>query len=366
MAKVISVVGARPQFVKLAPICRAMGAVPDLEHVVAHTGQHYDAAMSDQFFQELRIDEPRYNLGVGSGTHAHQTALMLVGLEDLLLDEKPDGVLVYGDTNSTLAAALAAAKLHLPVMHVEAGLRSRNRSMPEEINRVVTDHVSDVLFCPSMTAVDILGQEGIVDGVHFVGDVMYDAVLYAAEQARGRSHVLAELGVAPKAFALATVHRPSNTDHPDCLAAILAGLAGLGQPVVFPVHPRTRRALADHADALGPLPDNVRLVEPLGHLDMVALLDQAALLLTDSGGMQKEAFFLRVPCITMRSETEWVETVDAGWNQLVGADTERIQAAAVAWDRVDWSARTATRPEPYGDGHAAEKIVDLAGHVLRS
>lgn len=367
MRKIVSIVGARPQFIKLAPICRAIEAVGDegLEHVVVHTGQHYDRAMSSRFFEELGIRAPKHNLGVGSGTQAAQTGRMLMGVEDALVEEAPQAVLVYGDTNSTLAGALAAAKLHMPVLHVEAGLRSYNRAMPEEINRVVTDHISDVLLCPSTKAVEILAGEGIVEGVHFVGDVMYDAVVYASTLAEHRSHVLDELTLQPDRYFLATVHRPGNTDTPGHLASILSALAALPYDVVFPVHPRTRNALDANASALPALADNVRLIEPLGHLDTIMLLRHAKALLTDSGGMQKEAFFLGVPCVTLRDETEWPETVDSGWNRLVGSDRDKILAEVRAFEHVDWRARVESRPEPYGDGRAAQRIVAIARALLK-
>lgn len=366
MPKIVSIVGARPQFIKLAPICRELETegAGELEHVVVHTGQHYDKAMSERFFEELGIHEPKHNLGVGSGTHAVQTGRMLVGIEEALVKESPQAALVYGDTNSTLAGALAAAKLHVPVLHVEAGLRSYNRAMPEEINRVATDHVSDVLLCPSRKAVEILAGEGIVQGVHFVGDVMYDAVLYASSVAQGKSQALGELGLKPKGYFLATVHRPRNTDDLACLKSILSALAALPCEVVFPVHPRTRKVIDANASALGPPADNVRLTEPLGYLDVIMLLRHSRMLLTDSGGMQKEAFFLGVPCITLRDETEWPETVDAGWNCLVGSDAGRTLAAVEAFEAADWSERGERRPQPYGDGHAARKILDVVRALL--
>jgi UDP-N-acetylglucosamine 2-epimerase len=275
---------------------------------------------------------------------------MLVGIETVLLEERPDWVLVYGDTNSTLAGALAAAKLHIPVAHVEAGLRSFNRRMPEEINRVLTDHVADLLLCPTQTAVDNLAAEGLVTGVHNVGDVMYDAVLHNGALAAARSRVSETLGTRPGAYLLATLHRPRNTDDPGRLQAILEAFQVVGEPIVFPAHPRTQKAMRAQARRV---PPNVRLAEPVGYLDMLQLEQQARAILTDSGGVQKEAYFFGVPCITLREETEWVETVQIGWNRLVGADRDEI-VAAVRDIRVPIE-----RPPLFGDGHAAEKIVSL-------
>ncbi len=342
---IVTIVGARPQFIKAAAVSRVL-RVRHREALV-HTGQHYDANMSAVFFDELGIPPPDVNLAVGSASHGAQTGAMLAKIEEVLLAERPDWVLVYGDTNSTLAGALAATKLHIPVAHVEAGLRSFNRAMPEEINRVLTDHVSDLLLCPSETAVENLAREGITRGVTLVGDVMADALRLAAE--RADDSVLASSGVQPGDYALATVHRAENTDDPLRLQGILTSLTLLDMPVVFPVHPRARRAIA----ALGWTPPaQVRLIEPVGYLGMVALMRGARAILTDSGGVQKEAYWLGIPCVTLRDETEWVETVTHGWNTLAGADPERIVAAAR-------QPRPATpRPPLYGDGYAAERCVE--------
>jgi UDP-GlcNAc3NAcA epimerase len=345
---ILSVVGARPQFIKAAPVSRALRRVD--QEVLVHTGQHYDHGMSAVFFEELSIPEPDYNLGVGSGSHGWQTGQMLIRLEEVLLTEKPDWVLVYGDTNSTLAGALAAVKLHIPVAHVEAGLRSFNRHMPEEHNRVLTDHAADLLFCPTQTAVDNLSREGITQGVHLVGDVMYDAVLYNTSLAEERSDVLARLGLAPQSYALATVHRPRNTDDPRRLQDILAALAEIGYPVIFPLHPRTRQRLSQLPISQFP---NSQLIEPVSYLDMLTLEKHARLILTDSGGVQKEAYFFAVPCLTLREETEWLETVETGWNRLVGADRAAIVQAACNF-RPEGSP-----PAIFGDGHASERIADL-------
>lgn len=346
--KIVTVVGARPQFVKAAPVSTALRQ--HHTEVLVHTGQHYDREMSDLFFEELAIPRPDHELGVGSGAHGWQTGQMLIRIEAVLQAERPDGMLVYGDTNSTLAGALAAAKLGIPVAHVEAGLRSFNRAMPEEHNRVLADHCADLLFCPTQTAVDLLHAEGITRGVHLVGDVMVDAALQFAEVARGRSTILKKLGLTPKTYALATLHRPYNTDDPARLREVLMALDTLDMPVVFPLHPRTRARLAD-MNNLQPSTFNLRPIDPVGYLDMLTLEQSAALILTDSGGVQKEAYFFAVPCITLRPETEWVETVAAGWNRLAWGDAAAVVAAA----QRPWPAEPP--PPAFGDGHAAEKIV---------
>jgi UDP-GlcNAc3NAcA epimerase len=349
--KVLTVVGARPQFIKAAPVSAALSDAGH-DEILVHTGQHYDYQMSRVFFDELGIPEPAVNLEVGSGSHAAQTGQMLTGIEEVLLAEKPDRVLVYGDTNSTLAGALAACKLRIPIAHVEAGLRSYNRDMPEEHNRVLTDHCSSLLFCPTLTAVDNLAREGIAAGVHLTGDTMYDAVLRFAEVARQRSSVLSELGLEPKSYLLATVHRAYNTDDPDTLANILSALAHVGETVIFPVHPRTRQRIADMNGARARLAANVRMTEPVSYLDMLVLEQNARAILTDSGGMQKEAFFFSVPCITLRPETEWLETVESGWNIIAGTDPLSILEAV---RRTDWP--QGEPPRLFGAGDAAARIV---------
>jgi UDP-N-acetylglucosamine 2-epimerase len=344
--KIASIVGARPQFIKAAPVSRALRARGMVE-VLIHTGQHYDHNMSALFFKELNIPEPDWNLGVGSGPHGWQTGQMLIRVEELLLKECPDHVLVYGDTNSTLAGTLAAVKLQIAVAHVEAGLRSFNRRMPEEHNRVLSDHASDLLFCPTQTAVDNLAAEGLTQGVYLTGDVMYDAVLYNSDLAESRSDVLARLGLDPEEYLLATVHRPCNTDDARVLSGILKAFGELREEVVFPAHPRTRAALRQYGVQS---PSNVRLIDAVGYFDMLVLEKNARLILTDSGGVQKEAFFFAVPCVTLREETEWVETVAAGWNRLVGSDPERIVEAV---------RELAPSGEPaalFGDGRASDKV----------
>ncbi len=345
---VLSVVGNRPQFVKSFPLSVALKERA-IEEVVLHTGQHYDAELSYVFFQELGLASPSYELEGGSGTHAEQTARMLPGIERAVLREQPDGVLVYGDTNSTLAGALAAAKLAVPVAHVEAGLRSFDRTMPEELNRMMVDDLSTLLFCPTAVAVENLRREGIVERVYEVGDVMYDATLRLAPLARERSRALVAARVEPGRYLLLTLHRQANVER-EALARVAQGLNDLEEPVVFPAHPRTRAALEDERIELG---HHVRLLPPVGYLDFAALAAQARVVLTDSGGVQKEAYWHRVPCVTLRTTTEWVETVEAGWNVLVGTDPERVVEAVASADPPD------EHPPLYGDGRAAERIADL-------
>ncbi len=354
MKKILSVVGARPQFIKAAPVSRALQRA-GITEISLHTGQHYDRAMSAVFFDELGLRPPDYNLGVGSGTNASQTAAMLTGIESVLLDQKPDCVLIYGDTNSTLAGALAAAKLSIPVAHVEAGLRSFNRAMPEEINRVLADRLSSLLFCPTGVAAYNLEQEGIREGVYIVGDVMFDAILWAVEQKGSDADaVLSRLGVQSNGYLLATVHRASNTDDPANLAAIISALSMAGQPVVFPIHPRTRKAIQEAGIVPG---DNIIATEPVSYLEMLALERHASAILTDSGGVQKEALWLGVPCITLREETEWVETVECGWNTLAGTNPAQILAA------LSKPRPANTPPNLYGDGQASQAIANLLSNA---
>ncbi len=346
--KLLSIVGARPEFVQAAPVSRALR--PKHHEILVHTGQHYDYQMSEVFFKQLGLPEPDYNLEVGSGSHAWQTGQMLIKLEPVLERERPDWVIVRGDTNSTLAGALAAVKLGLPLVHIEAGLRSFDLTMPEEVNRILTDRIANVLFCPSDAAVRNLAAEGITRGVYRVGDVMYDGLLYNLALAEAQSTILADLGLKPRGYLLVTVHRAGNTDRREHLAAILAALAQIDEPIVFPAHPRTRKQMALFGLSA---PPNVRLIEPVSYFDTLVLQKHARLLLTDSGGMQKEAYCLQTPCITMREQTEWVETVEVGWNMTVGADTNRIIQAVRTF------APPAEHPPLYGDGHAAEQIVAI-------
>ena len=353
MHKILTIVGARPQFIKAAAISHAIKNLypSEITEDILHTGQHYDDAMSGQFFTELNIPQPRYNLGVGSGSHGAQTAAMLKDTEEVLLSEHYDGVLVYGDTNSTLAGALAAAKLQLPVYHVEAGLRSFNRAMPEELNRVLTDHASSLLFAPTQTAVQNLRNEGIADGkIVFSGDVMLDNVHYYSPVALQKT----KLKIQDSRFLLATVHRDFNTDNPERLKHILSALNNIGSqyniPVLMPLHPRTRKAI----DSLGGMETCRHIVptEPLSYLETLHALQKAELVLTDSGGLQKEAYFCGRPCVILRPETEWKEIVACGAAALANADPDRIvEAAKLLWNT------TPTAPTQFGDGHAAEKII---------
>ena len=347
--KILSVVGARPQFIKAAPISRGLRDAGHTE-ILVHTGQHYDYGMSKVFFEELGIAEPGLNLEIGSGPQGWQTGQMLIGLEKVMEAEKPDWVLVYGDTNSTLAGALAAAKLHIKLTHVEAGLRSFNRRMPEEINRVTTDHLSDLLFCPSQTAVDNLKIEGISKGVHLVGDIMADALLWACSIIRARSGILDRLRLPERSYLLATIHRADNTDDLVRLGKILSAFNRLEELVVFPVHPRTNKAMK--AMGFSPSP-SLRLIDPVSYLDMVQLMKSARMILTDSGGVQKEAYWLSVPCITLRDETEWVETVQMGWNVLAGSESKRILESVRTFKPPD------KHPHLYGNGQAGEQIVGI-------
>ena len=365
--RIISVVGARPQFVKAAVVSRALRDVSGIDEILVHTGQHYDDRMSQRFFDELDIPPPAVNLQIGSETHGAQTGAMLAGLEAVLLRERPEWVLVYGDTNSTLAGALAAAKLNVPVAHVEAGLRSFNRAMPEEINRIVADHVSALLFAPTDRAVTNLLNEGLPQSrIHQVGDVMYDAAQHFSDRARQRSRVIEQLQLTPGRYGLCTIHRAENTDRGDLLRAIVAALTTIAAslPIVFPVHPRTRKAL-ERENLNGP-PPGLRLIDPLGYLDMLALERQARVVITDSGGVQKEAVFQGVPCLTLRTETEWTELVDAGWNRCVAPQegTERIVATALQLLKAPKPAAIA--PGLYGDGHAAARIAGVLLGARRS
>ncbi|MFC7164568.1 non-hydrolyzing UDP-N-acetylglucosamine 2-epimerase [Halospeciosus flavus] len=354
MTRVLSVVGARPQFVKAFPVSRALRRRH--EGVLVHTGQHYDEELSDVFFEELDIPEPDYNLGVGSAPHGEQTAAVMRRLDDVLDAEDPDVVLVYGDTNSTLAAALVAGKRDTALAHVEAGLRSGDRSMPEEVNRLLTDHVADHNYAPAEGAADQLRAEGVAGEVFVTGDVMYDAVLAARDRDFGGSTALDDHGVDPDEFVLATVHRAANTDDPERLASVLDGLAATDDPVVLPLHPRTENALDEYGLAERAAAE-LDLVDPLGYLDFLRLLSAARTVATDSGGVQKEAFYLDTPCVTLREETEWVETVDARWNTLVGADTAAIV------DALDGERPRPEKPSLYGDGDAAGRIAEALDRV---
>ena len=348
--KIISIVGARPQFIKSAPVSTAIARAGHQELLV-HTGQHYDYGLSRIFFEELEINEPYLNLNVGSGSHAKQTSQMLMAIEKLLISHQPDIVLVYGDTNSTLAGALATVKLQIKLAHIEAGLRSFNRQMPEEHNRVLTDHCSDLLFCPTQTAVNNLDSEGIKKGVHLVGDTMYDAILKYSEIAQHKSLILRTHKLTSKNYLLVTIHRPYNTDNPDALQSIFSAFRKIEDKIIFPCHPRTMQAIKKTKITI---PSSVQIIDPVGYLDMLMLEQNAKSILTDSGGIQKEAYFLKVQCLTLRPETEWVETTQGGWNTLVGTDPDKIISALAAQPSI-----SIADPHLFGNGHASEKIVSL-------
>jgi UDP-GlcNAc3NAcA epimerase len=373
MKKIVSILGARPQFIKAAAVSHALSKSPVLAEEIIHTGQHFDTAMSEVFFRQMNIPEPTVNLGISGGSHAGMTVRMLVGIEKELVERKPDCVLVYGDTNSTLAGALAGAKLGLPIAHVEAGLRSFNRAMPEEINRIVVDKISVFLFCPSQASADNLRAEGIgvpppdstscPNGADFLqevvvtGDVMVDAIRMFREKALMKTELLKRLGIESGTYILSTIHRQENTDNAVNLASIITAfgiLAGPKKPVVLPLHPRTRLAMDRNGMVF---PEGVRVIEPVSYLDMLMLMEHAECIITDSGGIQKEAVTLGKPCVTMRSETEWTETVESGWNKLAGAMAEKIIEAYHAV-----LAATAHEKAPmnlYGDGHASERIIQV-------
>lgn len=346
--KIVTILGARPQFIKAAAVSSVFSSY--FEEVLVHTGQHYDPNMSAVFFEELNIPGPRYHLNVGSGSHGAMTGAMLTEIEKVLEIEKPDFVMVYGDTNSTIAGALAASKLLYPVIHVEAGLRSFNKAMPEEQNRILTDHISKILFAPTQTALQNLKNEGITEGVHLVGDVMYDGILHFSKIAQEKSRILESLNLEAGNFLLCTIHRAENTNSLERLTAIVNGLNACNELVVLPLHPRTLKYMNDYGLKLA---DNIRVIDPLGYLDMVRLESSAKKIVTDSGGIQKEAFFLGIPCITLREETEWVETVENGWNILVGAEKEKLVEAIQQFEPEN------ERGNYFGDGNSVGKMTKI-------
>ncbi len=353
--KLVSIVGARPQFVKAGIVSRELRK-RGIKEIFIHTGQHYDFNMSDVFFKELGLPKPDYYLGIGSGLHGEQTGKMLIEIEKVLLKEKPDIVLVYGDTNSTLAGALASSKLHIPVAHVEAGLRSFNKKMPEEINRVLTDHISKYLFAPTETAIKNLEKEGITEGVYNVGDVMYDVALESIKKIN-EEEVLSKFGLKSKDFILTTIHRAENTDNKENLKAILDALQELakkGFKMLFPIHPRTKNAVENFG--LEIREKNILIVEPVSYFEMVALEKNAKVIITDSGGVQKEGYFLGTPCVIPRNETEWVELIDSGFNVLTGADKNKIVKAVEGKVKFSPSRRNISL---YGNGDASKKITDI-------
>ncbi|MCX6986370.1 MAG: UDP-N-acetylglucosamine 2-epimerase (non-hydrolyzing) [Lentisphaerae bacterium] len=357
--KICTIIGARPQFVKAAAVSAEFAKHKSINEIIIHTGQHYDHGMSEIFFKELNVPHEKYNLEIGSGSHGAQTGKMLEAIEKVLQDESPDYVLIYGDTNSTLAGALCASKLHIPIAHIEAGMRSFNKKMPEEINRIVADHLSEINFCSTKTAMVNLKNEKLADTGVLVGDVMFDCSLKFAELAEKRYNPFAKFAVGKNGYALLTCHRAENTDYRECLAEIVKAVNKISEkmPVLYPVHPRTRKFLNEYGLSFS---ENVKLIDPVGYLEMVLLEKHSSLILTDSGGVQKEAFFYRVPCITMREETEWIETVDLGWNKITGADSKKIIAAFADFAK-NKPAKTSARP--YGNGDAAAKIVGIITKV---
>ena len=344
--KIVTIVGARPQFIKAATVSRILRNHPEIQEILVHTGQHYDENMSEIFFRELDIPIPGYNLEVGSGSHAAQTGSMLKGIEAVLIRENPAWTLVYGDTNSTLAGALAATKLHIPVAHVEAGLRSFNKKMPEEINRIATDRISDLLFAPTQTAIENLTNEGLADITCFSGDVMLDSILFYRKKIENNPEQYKTAGI-PEKYLLATIHRAENTDNMENLENIFRAFSNLTQEILLPVHPRTRKILEN----LKSIPDNVHIIDPVGYLEMIKLILDSTKILTDSGGLQKEAYFLGKQCITLRTETEWIETLHDNWNTVTATDPEMIVRAANA------PLPDSPQKNEFGTGKAAEIIV---------
>lgn len=369
--KIVTVIGARPQFIKAAVVSKVIAAQPWLDEIIVHTGQHYDTKMSDVFFEELNIPTPKYNLGIGSASHGKQTARMLEGIEEVILDEKPDALMVYGDTNSTLAGALAASKLHVPVIHVESGLRSYNKLMPEEQNRILTDHVSDILFCPTQTAVDNLKKEGITEGVYNPGDVMLDSVMSCKNiadlrfpfsnlmkgiecysESENYQRIKAE-EIKEKGYYLATIHRAENTDDKKKLGIILESFNSLDNPVLFLVHPRTIKVINETTNSLNYR--NIIFAKPVSYFEMLSLSANAKKILTDSGGLQKEAYFLNVPCVTLRDQTEWTETLHGNWNVLTKIDKEIIMHNIMNVNPVS----SVLNNKYFGDGFSAAKMIDI-------
>jgi UDP-GlcNAc3NAcA epimerase len=370
LKKIISIIGARPQFIKTPLASKELRK--HFNEIIIHTGQHYDENMSDIFLKELKIPKPDYNLNVGSASQGKQTAKMLSRIEEVLLEEKPDMVIIYGDTNSTVAGALAAAKLHIPVAHIEAGMRSFNREMPEEINRIVSDHLSTLLFCPTKSSVRLLANEGITEGVYWTGDVMADIQIKIKNQISNlkkgkvkiKEDIFKKLKIKKKLYILATVHRQENTDNRENLENIIAAFSEIEDEIIFPVHPRTKKYLKTYGfdKAIAQTP-HIRLIEPVGFMDMIRLINSAKMILTDSGGLQKEAYLARVPCITLRNETEWVETVNSGWNQLCGTDVSKIVKLAKKFPSASW--QTKNHPNFLGDGKAYKNIVKIIRKYLK-
>lgn len=351
--KIISVVGARPQFIKLGPLSKKIRK--NHCEIIVHTGQHYSDNMSDSFFRELEIPNPDYNLEIGSDSHAKQTGRMLIGLEELYEKEKPDLVITFGDTNSTIAGALSASKLNIPVAHVEAGLRSFNKEMPEEINRILTDHCSELLFAPTKTAMKNLKKEGLINKSYLTGDIMVDVLKDNIEKIKFNSKLLKKLGLIPKKYCLLTLHRPYNVDNPNFIKRIFKTLSNIEMDIVFPVHPRTKKMMQKFHIKIS---NNIKLIDPANYLDFICLENNASKIITDSGGVQKEAYILKVPCITTRPETEWIETVDSGWNILVGFNMKKLINA------VNSFVPNGEYKQLFGNGNCAEKIVNIINRVF--
>ena len=352
--KILTVIGARPQFIKAATVSNKIRRNGNSE-ILVHTGQHYDNNMSDIFFEELGIPKPDYNLNIGSSNHGHQTGSMLIALEDIYLKEKPDMVLVYGDTNSTLAGALCASKLLIPVAHVEAGLRSFNMAMPEEQNRILTDHISNLLFAPTQTAINNLSKENITKDVYNTGDVMYDAINLFKKRAKEVSNIIEKLDLSPNSYILSTIHRAENTNSVERLTSIIKALSECGKKIILPLHPRTKKFISQYNLKIG---DNIQIIDPVGYLETILLEENSKKIVTDSGGIQKEAYFLSKPCITMRDETEWIETVQNGWNTIVGSDSNKIL------DAIENFNPTGTPASAFGNGDASSIITDIIEKYL--
>lgn len=368
LIKIVTIIGARPQFIKAASLSRYINKISNFldinsinfQEIIIHTGQHYDFNMNDTFFNELEIPKPDYNLGIGSDSHARQTGKMMMEIERILFSEKPDLVLIYGDTNSTIAGSLAAVKMHIPVAHVEAGLRSYDRTMPEEINRIVSDTISTILFCPTDIAVENLKKEGITENVYNVGDIMLETYQYYKDKAESSSRILKVLGLKPKEYFLCTIHRASNTDNEDNLKNILIGLTESQGKIVLPIHPRTKKIIEQNQDIKNIIGENIKIIDPIGYFDMIILEKNARKIITDSGGIQKEAYFNMVPCITLRENTEWVETIQNGVNILVGTIPDKIAGTINEFtpDKKKFNNNL------FGDGQTSAKIVEIIKKLI--
>jgi len=353
--KILTIIGARPQFIKAVSFSRYLKSSPDIQEIILHTGQHYDNNMNDNFFSELDIPRPDYNLGVGSDTHARQTAKMMIGIEDIAIKEKPDFILIYGDTNSTIAGAIVGAKLHIPVVHVEAGLRNFNKKIPEEINRIVSDSISTLLFCPTETAVNNLKKEGIIGGVYNVGDIMLETYLFYKNKALKNSSILNRLCLKPKEYILCTIHRASNTDNIRNLKNIFIGLTDSKEIIILPLHPRTRKTIEQNKSIKRNIGKNINIIEPVGYFDMICLELNTKKIVTDSGGVQKEAYFCGIPCITLFENTAWVETVEEGVNKIVEINPKSIKENISNFN----TSKQSYTKKIFGNGKTSEKIVNL-------